>query len=382
MSQLELIATTAFGLEAVVARELEQLGYNEQQVEDGKVTFVGDEAAVCRANLWLRSAERVLFKMAQFEATDFGMLFDETRKLAWSDWLPRDAAFPVQGKSVRSQLRSVPDCQSIVKKAIVEQMRSAYRTEWFEESGATYEIVVSILKDRATLTIDTSGAGLHKRGYRILSGVSPLKETLAAGLVQLSFWNRERPLIDPFCGTGTIPIEAALIGRNMAPGLNREFAAEGWPQIPASAWEHARTEARDLILEELPHKLLGSDIDEEAVKMARFHAERAGVGESVQFEVKRFADLSTHRKYGCVICNPPYGERSGELAEAEAIYREMDRVFKRLDTWSLYVLTSHKDFERLLGRRADKRRKLYNARIECALYQFFGPRPPWQQTHQ
>src|SRR4029078_1687109 len=230
MDRLEPVATTAFGLEAVVARELQQLGYAEQQVEDGRGTFVGDALAVCRANLCLRSAERVLIKMASLTATAFGMLFDETRKVPWSDWLPVDAAFPVQGRSVRSQLHSVPDCQSIVKKAVVEQMRSTYRCDWFAESGATYEIEVSLLKDRATLTLDTSGAGLHKRGYRTLSGQSPLKETLAAGLIQLSYWNRERPLLDPFCGTGTIPIEAALIGRNMAPGLNRQFAADSWPR--------------------------------------------------------------------------------------------------------------------------------------------------------
>ena len=379
MQPLELIATTSFGLEAVVARELTQLGYTEQRVEDGRVTFRGDAAAVCRANLWLRSAERVLLKMGDSEARDFGALFDQTRALPWSDWLPADASFPVRGKSVRSGLHSVPDCQSIVKKAVVESLKDAYHSDWFAESGALYGIEVSILKDRATLTIDTTGPGLHKRGYRTLSGIAPLKETLAAALVQLSYWNSERPLIDPFCGTGTIPIEAAMIGRNMAPGLNREFAAEAWPRIEPKLWEEARREARDVAIASLQETLVGTDLDENAVSLARYHAERAGVAENIQFEAKAFANLSTRRKYGCLICNPPYGERSGDLEEAEAIYRETARVFKRLDTWSKYVLTSHPEFERLVGRPADRRRKLYNGRIECAYYQYQGPKPPWQR---
>lgn len=379
MQRLELVATTSFGLEAVVARELAQLGYAEQRVEDGRVTFIGDEAAICRANLWLRSAERVLLKMGTFEATDFGILFDRTKELPWSDWLPADASFPVRGKSVRSGLHSVPDCQALVKKAVVENLKHAYRQEWFAETGALYAIEVSILRDQAMLTIDTTGPGLHKRGYRTLSGEAPLKETLAAALVQLSFWNNERPLIDPFCGSGTIPIEAAMIGRNIAPGLARTFSAEGWPRIDGELWEQARIEARDFATGKLQETLIGSDRDEKVLSLARYHAERAGVADNVQFEAKDFANLSTRRKYGCVICNPPYGERSGDIEQAEAIYRDMPRVFKPLDTWSVYVLTSHPEFERLVGQRADRRRKLYNGRIECAYYQYLGPRPPWQR---
>jgi putative N6-adenine-specific DNA methylase len=399
MIPIQLIATASFGLEAVVARELRRLGYGEQTVEDGRVTFAGDEAAVCRANLRLRSADRVLVKLGAFEARDFGELFDRTAALPWEEWLSADAAFPVRGRSVRSQLRSVPDCQAIVKKAIVERLRRTHRRDWFEETGPACAVEVSILKDRATLTLDTSGPGLHKRGYRTLSGPSPLKETLAAALVQLSYWNRDRPLLDPFCGTGTIPIEAALIGRNIAPGLRRSFPSEAWPRIPPKLWDEARSEARDLVAGPLPAPLTGSDIDERVLDLARQHARQAGVEEDVVFEHRSLADYSAKRKggpasseserrlrrarpglrkYGCVICNPPYGERSGDLEQAEALYREMGRVLPRLDTWSVYVLTSHPRFEQLYGRRADRRRKLYNGRIECTYYQFHGPRPPWQ----
>ncbi|MCH7988104.1 MAG: class I SAM-dependent RNA methyltransferase [Planctomycetes bacterium] len=376
MSQLELIATASFGLEAVVARELKQLGYEDQTVEDGRVTFVADEAAVCRANLWLRSADRVLLKLGEFEARDFGTLFDRTNDLPWADWLPENAEFPVRGKSVRSQLTSVPDCQSIVKKAIVEKLKQQYKREWFDENGPKCAIEVSLLKDRATLTLDTTGPGLHKRGYRTLSGAAPLKETLAAGLVQLSFWNRERPLIDPFCGTGTIPIEAALIGRNIAPGLHREFAAEQWPRIPKQLWTEARSEAHDLATGELAVPILATDIDSEVLSLARYHAKQAGVENDIHFQQKPFSELTTKKKFGCVICNPPYGERMGEEQEAVAIYREMGNVFSPLETWSLYVLASNSQFEKLIGRKADRRRKLYNGRIECTYYQFYGPPPP------
>lgn len=376
---IELIATSAFGLEAVVARELKQLGYDEQTVEDGRVTFIADEAAICRTNLWLRSADRVLLKLGSFEALDFGELFDQTKALPWSDWLTADAEFPVRGKSVRSQLHSVPDCQSIVKKAIVEHLKAVHGQEWFEETGPRYAAEVSILKDRVTLSIDTSGPGLHKRGYRTLSGKSPLKETLAAALIQLSYWNRERPLLDPFCGTGTIPIEAALIGGNMAPGLKREFAAQRWPRICPAMWADARTEARDLATDDLPVPLIGSDIDQRVLSLARYHATQAGVADHIQLKQRAFTDVTNRRKFGCLICNPPYGERSGDLESAEALYREMPRVFGKLESWSAYVLTSHPEFESLFDRRADRRRKLYNGRIECTYYQYLGPPPPWQR---
>jgi putative N6-adenine-specific DNA methylase len=376
MSQLELIATARFGLEAVVARELKQLGYGDQTVEDGRVTFLADEAAVCRANFWLRSADRVLLKLGDFEARDFGTLFDMTHALPWADWLPEDAEFPVRGKSIRSQLSSVPDCQSIVKKAIVEKLKQQYKREWFDENGPNCAVEVSLLKDRATLTLDTTGSGLHKRGYRTLSGAAPLKETLAAGLVQLSFWNRERPLIDPFCGTGTIPIEAALIGRNIAPGLHRDFAAERWPRIPKQLWTEARSEAQDSVTDELASPILATDIDSEVLSLARYHAKQAGVENDIHFQQKPFSELTTKKKFGCVICNPPYGERMGEEQEAIAIYREIGNSFSPLETWSLYVLASNSQFEKLIGRKADRRRKLYNGRIECTYYQFYGPPPP------
>ena len=334
---------------------------------------------MCRTNLWLRSADRVLVKVGSFEARDFGELFEQTKALPWSDWLTQDAEFPVRGKSVRSQLSSVPDCQSIVKKAIVQSLKGTYRTEWFEETGPRYTIEVSLLRDRAMLTLDTTGPGLHKRGYRKLVGPSPIKETLAAGLIQLSHWNRDRPLLDPFCGSGTIPIEAALIGRNIAPGLKREFAAEAWPRIPPRLWEQAREEAWSAAVDAVPGPIAGSDVDATVLELAGTHARAAGVAGDIEFEQKSYDKIQVRRKYGCLITNPPYGERSGDVAAAEAIYREMPRVFRRLDTWSIYVLTSHPRFEELFERRADRRRKLYNGRIECTYYQYLGPRPPWQR---
>ncbi|GAB4144321.1 MAG: class I SAM-dependent RNA methyltransferase [Planctomycetaceae bacterium] len=374
------MATTSFGLEAVVARELKQLGYDDCTVTDGRVTFVGDELALCRANLWLRCAERVFWKLAEFPGRDFDELFEGVKSLGWRDWLPTDAAIPVRGRSVRSQLSSVPACQSIVKKAIVESMKSGTNLSRLPETGPEYAVEFSLLKDRVTIALDISGAGLHKRGYRTLTGQAPLRETLAAGLVLLSFWNRERPFVDPFCGTGTIPIEAALIGRNIAPGMNRTFAAEVWPTIPPKTWEQAREEARDAITNDLRFTLIGTDRDAQALRMARYHAEKAGVAENIHFQQKEFSDLTTKRSYGCLICNPPYGERVGELAEAEALYREMAGVLAGLETWSFYVLTSHPKFESLFGRKADRRRKLYNGRIECTYYQYHGKRPPRRKS--
>ncbi|MGH7200995.1 MAG: THUMP domain-containing class I SAM-dependent RNA methyltransferase, partial [Planctomycetaceae bacterium] len=372
---IELIATTSFGLEAVVARELRRLGYERQTTEDGRVRFTADEAAICRANLHLRSAERVLLKLGEFEARDFGELFDQTVALPWAEWLPADAAFPVRGRSVKSQLASVPNCQSIVKKAIAESLTRSHRRVWFEETGPEFAVEVSILKDRVTLSIDTSGRGLHKRGYRKLVGPSPLRETLAAALVQLSYWNAGRPLIDPFCGSGTIAIEAALLGRDMAPGLGRSFAAERWPRIADTLWTEVRSEARDSI-QDRPLSIIGTDSDADVLRLARHHAREAGVEDAIHFQQQPLAEFTTKRPYGCIICNPPYGERSGDRNSAEAIYREMARVFAPLETWSIYVITSHPEFERLFARRADRRRKLYNGRMECTYYQFYGPRPP------
>jgi len=373
---VELIATAAFGLEAVVSRELEQLGYADRTVADGRVTFRAGLAAICRTNLWLRSADRVLLKVGEFDATDFGELFDRTIELPWADWLPADAAFPVRGKTVRSALHSTPHCQSIVKKAIVESLRRDHRRDELPETGDTFPIEVALLRDRATLTIDTSGVGLHKRGYRTMAGPAPLKETLAAALVQLSFWNAERPLIDPLCGSGTIPIEAALIGRNRAPGVDRHFAAEQWPWLPARLWDEAHAEAADLRTDGEPLRIIGSDIDERVLGLARQHAQVAGVERDVHLQVADVSEVSSRRKYGCVITNPPYGERLGDRDQAESVYRKIAELMPALDTWSLYVLTAHPRFEQIVGRRSDRRRKLYNGRLECTYYQMHGPRPP------
>ncbi len=381
---MQLIAVTSFGLEAVVARELKQLGYEKQTVEDGRVTFESDAAGIARANLWLRSAERVLIQVGQFEATDFGELFDRTQALAWDEWLPVDAYFPVRGKSVRSQLHSTPDCQAIAKKAIVEKLKQRYQKVWFAESGPEYVIEVSLLKDRATLTIDTSGPGLHKRGYRQLVTEAPLKETLAAAMIQLSYWNSGRMFLDPFCGGGTLPIEAALIGRKIAPGLRRSFAAESWSTLPQEIWAQAREEAQAKIVPKLEATILGSDLDPQAIKLAKRHAELAGVAADVQFEMRDFARLAASdvQPYGCLLANPPYGERLGELSEVESLYRRLGTFCERLDTWSIYVLTAHRDFELLFGRAAERRRKLFNGRIECAYYQYPGPRPPVRSSEE
>lgn len=376
MSRIELIATATFGLEAVVAREIKELGYEDMMVENARVTFAGDEAAVCRTNLWLRTADRVLIKLGEFKALTFEELFEQTKALPWPEWIPENATFPVEGKSIKSQLHSVPDCQAIVKKAVVEKMKQKYKREWFEETGPRYTIEVAFLKDVATLTIDTSGAGLHKRGYRKLGSQAPLKETLAAAMILLSRWRPDRTFIDPLCGSGTIPIEAALIGMNIAPGLKREFVSEKWPGISKALWAKAREEANDLASPDHPLRILGSDIDGEVLSLARYHAGQAGVGEKIFFQKLPVSELRSKQKYGYIICNPPYGERLGDKLQAEQLYREMGATFKTLDTWSLYVLTSHPDFERLFGRRSDKKRKLYNGRIQCNYYQFHGPRPP------
>ncbi|MGO8690855.1 MAG: bifunctional 23S rRNA (guanine(2069)-N(7))-methyltransferase RlmK/23S rRNA (guanine(2445)-N(2))-methyltransferase RlmL [Thermoguttaceae bacterium] len=372
---LELIATSSFGLEAVVARELEQLGYDPKILQSGRILFRGQPRDLCRANLWLRTADRVLLRLDSFQATDFGVLFDRTRALPWAQWIPPDGEFPVSGRSIKSQLSSVPACQKIVKKAIVESLRAAHGVDLLAETGPKYSVEVALLEDQATLTIDTSGAGLHKRGYRRLVGQAPLKETMAAALVLLSFWKPERPLIDPFCGTGTIPIEAAMIGRNMAPGLQRAFAAEAWPVLPAALWEEAREEARQALRPDVELQISGGDVDDAALELARHHAQQAGLAEAIHFQRRSFAELLSKRPYGCVICNPPYGQRLGRPGEVEALYRAMPEVFRRLKTWSFYVLTAHPDFEAVVGQEADRRRKLYNGRIECTYYQFFGPKP-------
>ncbi|MGC7872301.1 THUMP domain-containing class I SAM-dependent RNA methyltransferase [Desulfosporosinus sp. SYSU MS00001] len=376
MAKLQLIATAAFGLESIVARELKELGYFDQVVENGKVTYVADELGICRSNIWLRSSDRVLLKIGSFKAMTFEELFQETKKLPWEEWLPEDANFPVQGKSIKSKLFSVSDCQAIVKKAIVERLKEKYGRSWFEETGPRYQIEVALLNNEATLTIDTSGLGLHKRGYRKLAGQAPLKETLAAAMVQLSHWHKERALLDPFCGTGTILIEAAMIALNQAPGLKRSFDAEKWQCISKEFWQEAFQEALDLQEHSKDLHIYGSDIDPKALSLARIHAQEAGLSDLIHFQRLPVAEVGSRYNYGHIITNPPYGERLGQKDEIEQLYLELGETFNRLENWSLHVITNQQYPERLMGRRWDKSRKLYNGRLECHYYQFFGPRPP------
>lgn len=372
---VDLIATSTMGLEAVVSRELTHLGYENRIVGLGRVAFSAEEIAICHANLWLRSAGRVLLKVGAFKTTDFGQLFDQTYALPWQRWIPPDGAFPVDGRAQKSQLSSVPACQRMVKKAIAEKLLKAHNVPRLDETGATYQVEVSLLKDEAVLTIDTSGSGLHKRGYRPVVGRAPLRETLAAGLVLLSFWKPGRPFLDPFCGTGTIPIEAAMIGRNIAPGLGRRFASEDWTTLDSSLWNSARQQARDLVRPKLEERIIGTDIDATALELARFHAGQAGVAEDIHFQQRDFHDLLSKRQYGCLVTNPPYAERLGTTSEVEQLYRDMPDVLRRLKTWSHFILTAYPEFEALVGQEANRRRKLYNSRIECTYYQFHGPRP-------
>ncbi|MCA0147863.1 class I SAM-dependent RNA methyltransferase [Rossellomorea vietnamensis] len=376
MSTYTLIATAAMGLESIVAKEVKELGY-ECQVENGKVIFKGDETAIARANMWLRTADRIKILVGEFKAYSFDELFENTKKLPWEDFLPVDAEFPVQGKSVKSKLYSVPDCQAIVKKAIVERLRTAYkRSSWLDETGPLFKIEVAIHKDVASITLDTSGQGLHKRGYRIGQGEAPLKETLAAALIQLTTWNADRPFVDPFCGSGTIAIEAALIGQNIAPGFNREFLSEKWPLMPADVWEKTRLEAEDLANYDQPLEILGTDIDHRMIEVSKENALEAGLGDLVKFKQMQVRDFTSELEYGIIVGNPPYGERLGERKEVEKMYQEMGRAFEKLDTWSVYMLTSHENFEQCYGKQATKKRKLFNGFIRTDYYQFFGPRPP------
>lgn len=375
MSKIEFIASTLFGVEAITAREVKELGYKDVTVENGKVTFVGDEMALCRSNLWIRTAERIYVKIGEFTATTFEEFFEGTKALPWEDWIPEDGRFPVEGYSIKSKLFSVSDCQAIVKKAVVERLKKKYKKEWFEENGATYKIKFSLMKDKVTLMIDTSGDGLHKRGYRVISNEAPLRETLAAAMIMLSFWKPDRPLIDPFCGSGTIPIEAAMIGINLAPGLKRQFVSEKWWRISSKLWKEAREEAVGAIKKDITLNIKGYDIDENAIKLSKDNARKAGVEKYITFENISLKDLKTDDKYGVIICNPPYGERMGELKEVEKLYKEMGKVFKKLDMWSFYILTSHEKFEKLFGREASKKRKLYNGMLKAYYYQYYGPKP-------
>lgn len=376
MGTVKLIATASMGLEALVAREVKDLGYDKVHVDNGKVIFEADEKAICRANLWLRTADRVKLVIGEFKALTFDELFEKTKALPWGQFIPENGEFPVIGKSVKSKLFSVSDCQAIVKKAVVESMKKTYKRAWFDEDGPFYRIEVALLKDTVTLTIDTSGSGLHKRGYRYLHSEAPLKETMAAAMVMLTNWNPERPFWDPFCGSGTLPIEAAMIGQNIAPGFNRDFSSQKWEFVGQNNWDLAMEEAEDLANYDQPLQIFGSDIDHKMVDLSINNALEAGFGDLIKFKQMQVKDFATKLEYGCLVGNPPYGERIGELNEVEKMYKEMGQAMRKHDTWSSYILTSHEGFEELYGKKASKKRKLYNGNIKTDFYQFFGPRPP------
>jgi len=359
----------------VVRRELEGMGIASTIGESGRIHFKGDAATVCQANLWLRTADRILIRVAEFPAADFDALFETTKQITWAEFLPNDAAFPVTGRSIKSTLTSVPACQRAVKRAMVDALRRDHQTNELPETGPEYKIDVAILKDVATLTLDTTGRSLHRRGYRTHISTAPLKETLASAMVLLSYWRSGRPLLDPFCGSGTIPIEAARIGRNMAPGLDREFACEAWTEFPSEAWQDAREAADAAILGPLEEKLQGSDIDTRVLRAARENAERAGVASDIHFQATPMESVTSKRRFGCLITNPPYGQRVGRDYDLEFLYQTIPNVLRKLPTWSHYFLTAFPAFEHTMGRQADRRRKLYNGRIECTYFQYHGPRP-------
>ncbi|MGG7163992.1 THUMP domain-containing class I SAM-dependent RNA methyltransferase [Clostridium ihumii] len=366
----DIIATTTFGLEAITARELKDLGYEDLKVENGKVTFEGDEMDIAICNIHLRTAERVFIKMAEFKATSFEELFQGTLAVDWGSLIPKDGKMHVIGKSVKSLLHSVPDCQSIVKKAVVESMKKTYNTDWFTEDGPVYKIEVAILKDIVTLSIDTSGVGLHKRGYRENAGHAPLKETLAAAMVLISKYDGSRLLLDPFCGSGTIAIEAAMIAKNIAPGVNRRFESETWPTFPSDIWEQVREGAKRSQHNKKEVEILASDIDGRVLRTAMDNARKAGVDDVVKFQKLPMQSISSKKKRGMIITNPPYGERLLDENEVRTLYKEFSSVYHKLDDWSCYVLTSFEDFQRCFGRKADKNRKLYNGRLQCYYYQY------------
>ncbi len=378
MSQYELIAPCHFGMEAVLKKEIQDLGYQIVKTEDGKVTFTGDKDAFVRANLFLRTAERVLWKVGSFRAETFDELFEGTKKLPWEEYLSPDAKFWVaKATSIRSKLFSGSDIQSIVKKAIVERLKFKYRMEWFPETGSEFPLRVSLLKDEVTIGIDTSGESLHKRGYRKLTSKAPLTETLAAAIIMLTPWNKDRLLVDPFCGSGTIPIEAAMIGANIAPGLNRSFTAKSWSDIlPAKLWSEAEEEAREGIRRDIEMNIQGYDMDKDIVAAARRNAKLAGVDQWIHFQQRELKDLQSSKKYGFIITNPPYGERLEDKAAMPLLYRQIGQAFSALDSWSLYLLSGYEEAERYIGRKADRNRKIYNGMLRTYLYQFLGPKPP------
>ena len=382
MNRIELTAPCHFGLEAVLKKEITELGYEISQVEDGRVSFYGDASAVCRANMFLRTAQRVLWKVAEFEAVTFDELFEKTKALPWEEYIPRDGRFWVaKANSVKSALFSPSDIQSIIKKAIVERMKQTYQVSWFEESGAEYPLRVFLMKDRVTIALDTTGDSLHKRGYRQLTSKAPITETLAAALLLLTPWHPDRILVDPFCGSGTFPIEAAMIAANMAPGMNRSFLAEQWGNLlKRKYWYDASDEANDLLLEHVETDIQGYDIDGAVIRAARENAREAGVDHLIHFQQRAVKDLSHPKKYGFIITNPPYGERLEDKKDLPKLYREIGEAYSRLDSWSMYMITAYEDAQKYIGRKADRNRKIYNGMMKTYFYQFMGPKPRRRKT--
>lgn len=384
MQEMEFIAPCHFGLEAVLKREITDLGYEIVSVEDGRVTFRGGAEALVRANIFIRTAERIMLKVGSFQAVTFDELFEGTKALPWEEMIPKDGKFWVtKATTNKSKLFSGSDIQSIVKKAIVDRLKGIYHINWFEENGAEYPLRVFILKDIVTIALDTSGVSLHKRGYRQLVGKAPISETLAAALIMLTPWNKDRILVDPFCGSGTFPIEAAMIGANIAPGMNREFTAENWKNIvPKKVWYEAVTEAEDAILRDVKMNIQGYDLDSGIVKCAMQNAREAGVDEHIHFQQRDMRDLSSPKKYGFIITNPPYGERLEDKADLPKLYKDIGATFDKLDTWSKFIITSYEDAEKYLGRKATKNRKIYNGMIKSYFYQYMGPKPPRRKDNE
>ena len=378
MRRMELIAPCHFGLEAVLKREIIDLGYEISEVEDGRVTFIGDEEAICRANVFLRTAERILIKVGSFKATSFEELFEATKSLRWEEYIPRNGKFWVaKAASIKSKLFSPSDIQSIMKKAMVRRLQEYYGIEWFPEDGASFPIRVAFMKDVATIGIDTSGVSLHKRGYRQMTVKAPITETLASALIMLTPWKKDRSLVDPFCGSGTFPIEAAMMAADIAPGMNRSFLAEDWKQVvPRRCWYEAVEEAQDRVNLKIETDIQGYDIDAEALKAARANAKMAGVESLIHFQQRPVKELHHPKPYGFIITNPPYGERLEEKEALPALYREIGESFRRLDKWSMYLITSYDHTENDIGKKADKNRKIYNGMLKTYYYQFLGPKPP------
>ena len=384
MKMIELVAPCHFGMEAVLKREILDLGYEISQVEDGRVTFLGDLEAVAYANVFLRTTERILIKVGKIHAETFDELFEGTKALPWEDFIPEDGKFWVaKANSIKSKLFSPSDIQSIMKKAMVERLKTVYHRERFEETGAEYPIRISILKDEVLIGLDTSGVSLHKRGYRQMTAPAPITETLASALILFTPWKKDRILVDPFCGSGTFPIEAAMLAANMAPGMKRHFLAEKWENlIPICHFQDAKEEAADLVDLSVETDIQGYDIDGEIIKAARANAKMAGVDHLIHFQQRPVSELSHPKKYGFVITNPPYGERLEEKKNLPALYKEMGDAFRRLDSWSEYVITAYEDAEKYIGRKADKNRKIYNGMMKTYYYQFLGPRPPKRKQEE